>query len=70
MVIKKVWFTMKRVERILLKLIIIQLLCLVLSQYLLSFPRLSVYLTKIELYEGVTQKAKDVTREVYSEIGK
>jgi|GEM_PF-516310 len=61
---------MKRIERILLKLIIIQLFCLVISQYVLSFPSLSVYLTKIELYEGVTQKAKDVTREVYNHIGK
>ncbi|PGL71969.1 DUF5359 family protein [Bacillus sp. AFS055030] len=61
---------MKRIERILIKLIIIQLICLVMSQYVLSFPSLSVYLTKIELYEGVTQKAKDVTREVYNHIGK
>ncbi|MEE6451844.1 DUF5359 family protein [Gottfriedia acidiceleris] len=61
---------MKRIERILLKLIIIQLFCLIISQYVLSFPSLSVYLTKIELYEGVTQKAKDVTREVYNHIGK
>ncbi|WP_088069233.1 DUF5359 family protein [Gottfriedia luciferensis] len=61
---------MKRIERILFKLIIIQLFCLVLSQFLLSIPNLSVYLTKIELYEGVTQKAKDVTREVYNHIGK
>ncbi|MFF2875620.1 DUF5359 family protein [Gottfriedia sp. NPDC057991] len=61
---------MKRIERILFKLIIIQLFCLVISQYVLSFPSLSVYLTKIELYEGVTQKAKDVTREVSNHIGK
>ncbi|PFH82098.1 DUF5359 family protein [Bacillus sp. AFS088145] len=61
---------MKRIERILFKLIIIQLFCLVISQYVLSFPSLSVYLTKIELYEGVSQKAKDVTREVYNHIGK
>lgn len=61
---------MKRIERILLKLIAIQLICLLLTQYLLTLPSISVYLTKIELYEGVTQKAKDVTREVYNEIGK
>ena len=61
---------MKRIERILFKLIIIQLVCLVLSQYILTLPNLSAYLTKIELYEGVTQKAKDVTREVYHHIGK
>jgi alpha-N-acetylglucosamine transferase len=61
---------MKRIERVLFKLIIFQLVCLLLSQFILTIPNLSVYLTKIELYEGVTQKAKDVTREVYNHIGK
>lgn len=48
---------LKRVERFLIKLVVIQLLFLLLVQVLLTQPRIAPYLSKIVYYEGVTKGA-------------
>ena len=46
---------MKRVERILIKLLLVQLLSLLIAQGLLLHSQVSPYLTKIVDYEGVAK---------------
>ncbi|MCM3539432.1 MULTISPECIES: YpfB family protein [Priestia] len=47
---------MKKVERVLFKLLIIQLFCLLFSQALLRVEAISPYISKIPQYEGVTKE--------------
>ncbi len=44
---------MKRFERILLKLVLIQFVCLVIVQWLLLHTQISLYMQKTVEYEGV-----------------
>ncbi|MCH1624767.1 DUF5359 family protein [Ferdinandcohnia quinoae] len=46
---------MKKVERILVKLAIIQLIFLLLAQFLLLYSPLTPYITRMIEYEGVNQ---------------
>lgn len=46
---------MKRVEQILLKLVIIQFLFLLVAQSILLFSNYSSYFSKVIQYEGVTK---------------
>jgi len=59
---------MKSIERVIIKLIIIQFICLVCSQFLLTNPKIATYLTKIQLYEGVSKQLNEVTDEVFHQI--
>jgi len=61
---------MKSIERLIIKLIIIQFICLVCSQFLLTWPKIAMYLTKIQLYEGVTKQVNDHTEEVFQQINR
>ncbi|MCP8968737.1 DUF5359 family protein [Ectobacillus ponti] len=51
---------MKAGERILLKILMIQLLCLLAAQALLTQERVAQYMSKVVYYEGVTKES--VTR--------
>ncbi|MGD6831500.1 YpfB family protein [Sutcliffiella halmapala] len=44
---------MKRLEGIIVKLLIIQLFCLVIAQALILYTEVSPFLTKVVQYEGV-----------------
>ncbi|MBO9128262.1 YpfB family protein [Bacillus sp. 165] len=46
---------MQRAERIIIKLAVIQLVFLLLSQALLTQPEIAGYLSKVVYYEGVTK---------------
>ncbi|WP_374718862.1 YpfB family protein [Parageobacillus toebii] len=54
---------MKRVESILLKLVIIQFVFLIIAQWLILYTPLSPYLGKIYEYEGVSKQEKTKTIE-------
>ncbi|ANB58536.1 hypothetical protein GFC29_1500 [Anoxybacillus sp. B7M1] len=54
---------MKRMERILLKIVIVQLLFLLLAQCLLLYTPLAPYVTKVYEYEGVSKQEKTKTME-------
>ncbi|MBB3906639.1 DUF5359 family protein [Anoxybacillus rupiensis] len=54
---------MKRMERILLKIVIVQLLFLLLAQCLLLYTPLAPYVTKVYEYEGVSKQEKTKTIE-------
>ncbi|GAJ43307.1 YpfB family protein [Parageobacillus thermoglucosidasius] len=56
-------FQMKRMEAILLKLVIIQLVFLIIAQSLLLYTPLSFYLGKIYEYEGISKQEKTKTIE-------
>jgi hypothetical protein len=46
---------MKRLERILVKLVVIQLICLVVAQIIMLNNQISPFLSKVIQYEGVTK---------------
>jgi hypothetical protein len=46
---------MKRLERILVKLVVIQLICLVVAQIIMMNNQISPFLSKVIQYEGVTK---------------
>lgn len=46
---------MKRIERILVKLVVIQFICLVLAQIIMMNQDISPFLSKVVQYEGVTK---------------
>lgn len=46
---------MKHIERILLKVVIIQFICLVLAQVVMMNQHISPFLSKVIHYEGVTK---------------
>ncbi|WP_027408603.1 YpfB family protein [Anoxybacteroides tepidamans] len=54
---------MKRIERILLKIVIVQFLFLLLAQCLLLYTPLAPYVNKVYEYEGVTKQEKTKTIE-------
>ncbi|KXG11063.1 hypothetical protein AT864_00146 [Anoxybacillus sp. P3H1B] len=54
---------MKRMERILLKIVIVQLLFLLLAQCLLLYTPLAPYVIKVYEYEGVSKQEKTKTIE-------
>jgi hypothetical protein len=54
---------MKRIERILLKLVIIQCIFLFIAQWLLLYTPLAPYFGKIYEYEGVSKQEKTKTIE-------
>jgi hypothetical protein len=56
---------MKRVERILAKLAIIQFIFLVIAQSLLLFSHFSPYMTKVNEYEGVNKNQITKTIETF-----
>jgi hypothetical protein len=56
---------MKRVERILAKLAIIQFIFLVIAQTLLLFSHFSPYMTKVNEYEGVNKNQITKTIETF-----
>jgi Family of unknown function (DUF5359) len=56
---------MKRVERILAKLAIIQFIFLVIGQTLLLFSHFSPYMTKVNEYEGVNKNQITKTIETF-----
>jgi hypothetical protein len=46
---------MKHFERILVKLVVVQFICLVIAQVVMTNHQLSPYLSKVIEYEGVTK---------------
>lgn len=54
---------MKRIERILLKIVIVQFVCLLLAQWVLLYTPLAPYVAKVYEYEGVTTNEKTKTVE-------
>lgn len=54
---------MKRVEAILLKLVVIQFIFLIIVQSLILYTPLSPYLGKIDEYEGISKQEKTKTIE-------
>ena len=54
---------MKLFERIIIKLVVIQLICLVIAQAIVLYSPFTPYLSKIEDYEGVEQSERTETME-------
>lgn len=54
---------MKRIEQILLKIVIVQWLCLLFAQWVLLYTPLAPYVAKVYEYEGVATKEKTKTVE-------
>ncbi|BDG46716.1 hypothetical protein PspKH34_12770 [Parageobacillus sp. KH3-4] len=56
-------FRMKRMESILLKLVVIQFIFLIIAQALILYTPLSPYFGKIYEYEGISKQEKTKTIE-------
>ncbi|MBM7661225.1 hypothetical protein JOC85_001997 [Bacillus mesophilus] len=58
---------MKHVERIIVKLVVIQIICLVIAQFIMTNHQLSPYLSKVIEYEGVTKDSYSKVVETFDQ---
>jgi hypothetical protein len=58
---------MKHIERILVKLVFIQLICLLLAQIMMMNHQLSPFLSKVIQYEGVTKDSYSKVVETFDQ---
>lgn len=61
---------MKTIERIIIKIILFQFVCLFLVQLLLSFDTQFFHLTKLAQYEGVSNNNYTKVVETFENLGK
>ncbi|WP_456278522.1 YpfB family protein [Bacillus sp. AK128] len=58
---------MKNIERVLVKLVVVQIICLVIAQVIMTNHQLSPYLSKVVEYEGVTKDSYSKVVETFDQ---
>ncbi|WP_246942238.1 YpfB family protein [Bacillus pinisoli] len=58
---------MKNIERILIKIVFIQIICLVAAQVMMTNHQISPYLSKVIQYEGVTKDSYSKVVETFDQ---